>query len=69
MKWYDIYKDFGIEWIGEILGYWGIKKIKYRCYVKVWVGWKGLKLDEFLLKGYVYLVIGLDFKNDSVDWD
>jgi type I restriction enzyme S subunit len=69
MKRYDIYKDSGIEWIGEIPGHWGIKKIKHRCYVKARVGWKGLKSDEFLSKGYAYLVTGSDFKNDSVDWD
>jgi len=68
MKRYDTYKDSGIEWIGEIPSHWGIKRIKHRCYVKARVGWKGLKSDEFLSKGYAYLVTGSDFKNDNVDW-
>lgn len=68
MKKYDSYKDSGIEWIGEIPGHWETKKIKYRCYVKARVGWKGLKSDEFLTDGYSYLVTGSDFKNDSVNW-
>ena len=26
---YDLYKDSGVEWIGEIPGHWDIKKNKY----------------------------------------
>jgi len=29
MKRYDLYKDSGIEWIGEIPSHWDVKKIKY----------------------------------------
>lgn len=66
---YEINKDSGIEWIGEIPEHWVVKKIKHRCYVKGRVGWKGLKSSEFLKDGFSYLVTGTDFKNDTVDWD
>jgi type I restriction enzyme, S subunit len=68
MKTYSKYRDSGIDWINEIPGYWEVKKIKHRCYVKARVGWKGLKSDEFLTSGYAYLVTGQDFKNDAVIW-
>lgn len=68
MKRYDLYKDSGIEWIGEVPSHWGVKKVKHRCYVKARVGWKGLKSDEFLKEGYAYLVTGSDFENDTVNW-
>ncbi|MBN2536059.1 MAG: restriction endonuclease subunit S [Spirochaetales bacterium] len=69
MKRYDSYTESGVEWIGEIPGYWEVKKVKHRCYVKARVGWKGLKSDEFLTNGYAYLVTGQDFKYDRVIWE
>ncbi|WP_186758200.1 restriction endonuclease subunit S [Echinicola salinicaeni] len=68
MERYPAYKETGIEWIGEIPNDWTIKKIKHKCSVKARVGWKGLKSDEFLIKGYSYLVTGSDFKRDTVVW-
>lgn len=68
MNKYAEYKETGIEWIGEIPNDWTVKKIKHKCSVKARVGWKGLKSDEFLIKGYSYLVTGSDFKKDTVVW-
>lgn len=68
MESYPTYKETGIEWIGEIPNDWTVKKIKHKCSVKARVGWKGLKSDQFLIKGYSYLVTGSDFKNDTVVW-
>ncbi|MBN7816252.1 restriction endonuclease subunit S [Algoriphagus pacificus] len=69
MERYSEYKETGIEWIGEIPNDWTVKKIKHKCSVKARVGWKGLKSDEFLIKGYSYLVTGSDFKRDTVVWE
>ncbi|MBU1340990.1 MAG: restriction endonuclease subunit S [Proteobacteria bacterium] len=69
MERYEKYKDSGVEWIGDIPGEWEIKKIKHKCYVKARVGWKGLKSSEFLTNGYSYLITGIDFKKDKIDWN
>ena len=61
-------KDSGIEWLGEISENWSTLKIKHSCYVKGRIGWKGLKSEEYLEKGYSYLVTGTDFTGQVVDW-
>lgn len=45
------------------------KKIKHTTYVKGRVGWKGLTSDEFLERGYSYLVTGTDFIDGKVQWE
>lgn len=66
---YPAYKDPGVAWIGEVPEHWDIKKIKYRCYVKGRVGWKGLTSSEFLQNGFAYLVTGTDFIGGQVNWE
>lgn len=61
-------KDSGIEYIGDIAENWSNKRIKHSCYVKGRIGWKGLKSDDYLEKGYSYLVTGTDFRGQVVDW-
>jgi type I restriction enzyme S subunit len=61
-------KDSGIEWIGEIPEHWIYGRIKYNTYLKGRIGWQGLKADEFIDEG-PYLVTGIHFGNDEVDWD
>jgi type I restriction enzyme S subunit len=61
-------KDSGIEYVGNIAENWSNKRVKHSCYVKGRIGWKGLKSDDYLDKGYAYLVTGTDFTGQVVDW-
>lgn len=36
---------------------------------KARIGWQGLKTDEYLIKGYSYLISGTDFTNGSISFD
>ena len=69
MKVYSEYKYVEEKWIGKVPKNWRLKKIKHTTYVKGRVGWKGLTSDEFLEKGYSYLITGTDFRNGRVDWE
>ena len=39
------------------------------CELKARIGWQGLKHEEFLDNGDFYLVTGVDFVDNRVDWD
>ena len=38
------------------------------CELKARIGWQGLKHEEFLDSGDYYLVTGVDFDGNSIDW-
>jgi type I restriction enzyme S subunit len=61
-------KDSGIDWIGEIPKKWVYGRIKYNTYLKGRIGWQGLKSEEFTDVG-PNLVTGINFANDTVNWD
>ncbi len=67
-KAYPVYKDSGIEWLGEVPEHWKIKRVKHTTYVKGRIGWQGLKSDEFIDEG-PYLVTGTDFNNGNIIWE
>ena len=47
MQRYEKHKDSRVEWIGEIPDEWERNHI---CYVKMRVGWNGLKLKSMIRK-------------------
>lgn len=67
-KTYKKYKLSGIEWLGEIPDEWELNKLRNICYMKGRIGWQGLKQSEFRDEG-PYLITGMDFKNDYIEWD
>lgn len=69
MKKYEVYKDSGIEWIGEIPELWNVVPLKHYLSLKGRIGWNGLKSEEFQEKSYAYLVTGQDFNSDVVNWE
>ena len=38
------------------------------CYVKARIGWQGLTKKEYLSNGEYYLITGVDFKNEKIDF-
>ena len=66
---YPSYKESGVEWVGKIPIGWEFIPLKYICYMKGRIGWKGLKQDEFLDNGEYYLITGHDIKDDKIDWN
>ena len=44
------------------------KKLGDIALIKARIGWQGLTKDEYLKDGEYYLVTGVDFNNDLIDW-
>ena len=38
------------------------------CYIKARIGWQGLTKKEYLSNGEYYLITGVDFKNEKIDF-
>lgn len=64
---YPKYKSSGVEWLGDVPGHWGVKRIGHTTYVKGRVGWQGLTSDEFIDEG-PYCVTGTDFIDGKINW-
>lgn len=66
---YPVYKDSGVEWLGEVPEHWKLSRIKQKGTVRGRVGWKALKADEYVDEGYIFLSTpnikekDIDFKN------
>lgn len=61
-------KYSGIEWLGDVPEGWVICRLKDYCKINARIGWNGLRSEEFLTKGYAYLVTGQDFKQSTISW-
>ncbi|AUO06250.1 hypothetical protein C0638_06725 [Paenibacillus sp. lzh-N1] len=48
-------KDSGVEWISEIPEHWLFSRLDFISRVKARLGWKGLKAEEYVEDGYVFL--------------
>jgi len=48
-------KDSGVDWVGEIPTDWRIIKLKYISYIRARLGWRGLKANEYVDMGYIFL--------------
>ncbi|MBY8071331.1 restriction endonuclease subunit S [Vibrio fluvialis] len=64
---YQEYKESGIEWITEIPSHWHISNIGHESSVKARLGWKGLKADEYVDEGYVFLATP-NIKGKDIDF-
>ncbi|MEL6115138.1 restriction endonuclease subunit S [Photobacterium sp. SP02] len=64
---YPEYKESGIEWITEIPSHWHISNIGHESSVKARLGWKGLKADEYVDEGYVFLATP-NIKGKEIDF-
>ena len=60
-------KDSGIPWLGEIPAHWEITRIEKIASIKARLGWKGLKAEEYVEDGYIFLSTP-NIKNDDIDF-
>ena len=60
-------KESGVEWIGKIPKPWKLSIFKYHIYTRARLGWKGLKADEYVDDGYIFLATP-NIKGESIDF-
>lgn len=61
-------KDSGIEWINYIPNDWTVTRIGYESWVGARLGWKGLKAEEYVSEGYIFLS-AFNIINDKLSWE
>lgn len=60
-------KDSGVEWLGEVPEHWKHSYLGFECSVKARLGWKGLKAEEYVDEGYVFLATP-NIKGEAIDF-
>lgn len=66
---YEHYKESGVDWLGEVPEGWGISRLGFESWVRARLGWKGLKAEEYVEDGFVFLAtpnikgLCIDFEN------
>ena len=60
-------KDSGAEWLGDVPEHWGRSYLGFECSVKARLGWKGLKAEEYVDEGYVFLATP-NIKGEAIDF-
>jgi len=61
-------KDSGIEWLGQIPTHWERSRLGFECSVKARLGWKGLKAEEYVHNGYIFLATP-NIKGKYIDFE
>ncbi len=65
---YPKYKDSGVEWLGEIPADWVVSRIGFEAWVRARLGWKGLKAEEYVDEGYIFLSTP-NIKDREIDFE
>ncbi len=60
-------KDSGVAWLGQVPAHWEVKRLKHISYVRARLGWKGLKADEYVDQGYIFLATP-NIKGTDIDF-
>ncbi|MDA0911174.1 MAG: restriction endonuclease subunit S [Proteobacteria bacterium] len=61
-------KDSGVQWLGEMPISWRKSKLGYKSTIKARLGWKGLKAEEYVESGYIFLATP-NIKNREIDFE
>jgi type I restriction enzyme S subunit len=61
-------KDSGLPWLGEIPAHWEMRPLGSFASVKARLGWKGLKAEEYVDEGYIFLATP-NLKGEAIDFD
>lgn len=64
---YEKYKDSLVEWLDKIPFHWSTSCLGFECSVKARLGWKGLKAEEYVEEGYVFLATP-NIKDNEIDF-
>jgi type I restriction enzyme, S subunit len=64
---YPEYKDSGIDWLREVPSHWGTSYLGFECSVKARLGWRGLKAEEYVDEGYIFLATP-NIKGKEIDF-
>lgn len=64
---YPEYKDSEVEWLGDVPFHWLRSKLGFESIVKARLGWKGLKADEYVEEGFIFLATP-NIKNTNIDF-
>lgn len=56
------------EWIDELPSGWKISRLGFDCYIKARLGWRGLKAEEYVDDGFVFLATP-NLKQRHIDFD
>jgi type I restriction enzyme S subunit len=69
---YPKYKDSGVEWLGAVPEHWAVSRLGFESWVRARLGWKGLKAEEYVDDGYVFLstpnIKGVEIDFDNVNY-
>ncbi|MTI03694.1 restriction endonuclease subunit S [Roseibium sp. RKSG952] len=58
----------GIDWLGDVPAHWEVGYLGYEASIKARLGWKGLKADEYVDDGYIFLATP-NIKSDQIDFE
>jgi type I restriction enzyme, S subunit len=61
-------KDSGVEWLRELPAHWGVTRLGFSSWVRARLGWKGLKAEEYVEDGYVFLATP-NIKGREIDFE
>ncbi len=61
-------RDSGVEWLGEMPEHWDKSSLGFECSVKARLGWKGLKAEEYVDEGYIFLATP-NIKDNNIDFE
>ena len=61
-------KDSGIEWLGEVPEHWNISRLGFESLIKARLGWKGLRAEEYVEQGYIFLATP-NIKSGDIDFE
>ncbi len=62
------FKRSALDWLGDIPQHWEVGKLGYKFSVKARLGWKGLKAEEYVDKGYIFLATP-NIKKKEIDFE
>ena len=48
-------KNSGLNWLGQIPSHWELVRLGYSSWIRARLGWRGLKANEYVDSGYVFL--------------
>jgi len=65
---YESYKETGIEWLREVPTHWDLSRLGFEAWVRARLGWKGLKAEEYVDAGYIFLATP-NIKGRRIDFE